>query len=44
MYLVIKETARKKVINLEEAIFRLPSNKIKQPIRDQVFYKCYSTQ
>ena len=44
MYLVIKETARKKIVNLEGAIFRLPTNKVKQHIRDQVFNKCCSTQ
>ena len=44
MYLVIKETARKKVVNQEEAIFRLPTNKLKQLMRDQVFNKYYSAQ
>ena len=44
MYLVIKETARKKIVNLEEVIFRLLTNKVKKHIRNQVFNKCYSTQ
>ena len=44
MYLGTKETARKKVVNQEEAIFRLPTNKLKQLMRDQVFNKYYSTQ
>ena len=39
-----KETARKKIVNLGEAVFQIPTNKLKQPIRDQVFYKCYSSQ
>ena len=41
---MIKEPAQKKMDNLEEAIFQLPTNKLKQLIRDQVFYKCYTSQ
>ena len=38
MYLGTKETARKKVVNQEEAIFRLPTNKLKQLMRDLVLF------
>ena len=37
MHLEIKETAGKKIVILGEAIFRLPTNKVKQLIRDRVF-------